>query len=95
MEPLWYLFPAGREQVEYRFDKAVLTAEGFRSARTVGVSAVDQLEPIASSVKECLRFPAISAILPQLAAVLTANEEANLARSQALSILKPRTDPAL
>ena len=52
-------------------------------------------EPIAASVRECLRFPAISAVLPQLAAVLTANEEANQARSGALSVLKPRTDPAL
>ncbi len=95
MEPLWYLFPAGRQQVEYRFNKAVLAAETFGSVRAVGVSAVDQLEPIASSVRECLRFPAISAILPQLAAVLTANEEANRARGVALSVLKPRTDPAL
>ena len=84
MEPLWYLFPASRSEVAERFETVVCAAENCAS----GPTAIPLLEPIAKSMWECLRFPAISAVLPQLAEVLYANENATRARNSALASLK-------
>lgn len=83
LEPMWYFFPASRSEVWERFEAAVCAAEHCGP----GPKATELLEPIARSVHECLRFPALSAVLPQLARVLLANEAAIYARQSALSTL--------
>ena len=85
------MFPAGRAEVAQRFDEVVSAAEDLETEGT----SIYLLEPIASSVRECLRFPAISAVLPQLATVLAANEEARESRVSALAALNSPGSPTL
>lgn len=86
MEPVWYAFPARRSEVSARFAAIVSRVENPYGAIN-GESVEAVVESFRHSVQECLRYPALSVVLPPLVEVLMATEEAARARQIAMRAL--------
>lgn len=98
-EPAWYSLPASRQSVLSRFDRLVGLAETPvlpRAARTLDVPTALQAEvtPLHTSMLECLRYPSLTSVLPELVDVLRAACEARARRAQLFDLLAdPHTAP--
>jgi hypothetical protein len=70
MEPVWYALPARRSDCMDRFENLVKVAEtGVRSDGTPA-TVMELVKPL-TTVRECLRYPSISAVLEELHEVLS------------------------
>jgi hypothetical protein len=89
MEPAWYILPASRQRVTARFERLCDIAEMATDRRDSMRDVAQAILPLKTSMIECLRFPALTAVMPELQRVLVAAEESGKARRRALDSFEP------
>lgn len=82
MDPVWFAFPESRRSVETRFEEILGTVEHGRRRVPVARS-LGSLR----TTEACLRFPALSLVLPELTEVLVAHERAADTRERLVELV--------
>jgi hypothetical protein len=91
MDLVWFAFPASRSAVQSRFEGLVELAERAGTPSGSRFPVTETIRPLSASMMTCLRFPALSVVLPQLTEALVAQERAARSLCELADLVRPST----